>query len=286
MGQKINQRIFRVDYKKNGWDYIYNYKYNQKYSSYLIQNVLIKQYLNFFFNSFCILLNNLKLIYCKGSLLFNVKFYTLFNLNQNLLIKKAENSRKKQAWFLRFFKFNLYNFYKFLFHKASIFIVEYFKVANLVFLTAPVKEKSAINLRTDYCKLSYIKLKLQLRRYLSTPFFKECFCILLSSIKLQNFSDVLSFYLKLEISKLKKHNFFLTFLKRALIFFVYSPLSKINGIKILIKGRLNGKPRSSHKLIQVGRISAQSFESKICSTKATSFSALGTFGIKIWICEN
>jgi len=116
-------------------------------------------------------------------------------------------------------------------------------------------------------------------------FFKECFCILLTTVSLHNFSNLITSYLKLEFNKLKKHNFFLTFLKRALIFFVYSPFSKIKGIKILIKGRLNGKARSSKKLIQIGRISSQSFDSKISSSQKTAFSALGTFGIKTWICE-
>lgn len=66
---------------------------------------------------------------------------------------------------------------------------------------------------------------------------------------------------------------------------VKSKFSKVKGIKILIKGRLNGKPRSNYRIIQIGKISLQTIESVISHNQSTSFTPYGTFGIKVWICE-
>ena len=286
MGQKINQRIFRANYQNNTGNFLYNNHFRNKYTNYSIKNHFIYQLLSCFFYLFNIILNDIKLIYLKNTLILKIKFYTLFLCNFKFLKKIVNKLKKKELWFKTFLNLKYKKFYCFLINKVSIILSDYLKKNNIKFLVSILKEKSVINLSTEYQKISYFKLKLQLRKYLSTSFFKECFCILLSLVKLRNFSDLFAFYVKLEFNKLKKHNFFLTFLKRALIFFVYSTFSKIKGIKVLIKGRLNGKPRSSNKLIQVGSISSQSFESNISSTQTTSFSVLGTFGIKIWVCEN
>jgi small subunit ribosomal protein S3 len=66
---------------------------------------------------------------------------------------------------------------------------------------------------------------------------------------------------------------------------VNSKFSCINGMKVLIKGRLNGRPRSSSKLLQVGKVSLQTLDAKINYSQSVAFSQHGTFGIKVWICE-
>ena len=286
MGQKINQKIFRIGYKNNNWFYIYSNDLKNKYPDYLIQSVFIEKFLLTFFYSFNIFLNDIKFIFISKRIILNIKFYTLISLNKVFFIKIIKKFEKKKNWFLTFLKFNFKKFYFFLILKISFFFLENLKKNDLTFLTSFVKEKFALNLSTEYQEASYLKLKLQLKKYLITSFFKECFFIIFSTVKLQGFSNLLAFYIKLEFSKLKKHNFFLNFLKRALIFFLYSSLSNIKGIKILVKGRLNGRPRSSKRLITVGRVPSQSFESNIFTTKVTAFSVLGTFGIKVWVCEN
>lgn len=286
MGQKINQKIFRIGYKNNNWVYHYSNNLKNKYTCYLIQTVFIEQFLLTFFYSFNIFLNDIKFVYISNRIILNIKFYTLTTLNTVFFIKILKKFNKKKNWFITLLRFNFKKFYFFLINKISFFLLENLKKKNLNFLTSFVKEKFAVNLCTDHQEASYLKFKLQLKKYLFTTFFKECFCILVSAVKLRDFSNLLAFYIKLEFSKLKKHNFFLTFLKRALIIFLYSPLSNIKGIKILIKGRLNARPRSSKRLINVGKVSSQSYESNVFSTKVTAFSILGTFGIKVWVCEN
>jgi len=62
-------------------------------------------------------------------------------------------------------------------------------------------------------------------------------------------------------------------------------LSKVQGIKILIAGRLNNAARSRNKIIKIGKISLLEINSKIDYSETTAFTSNGTFGVKVWICE-
>jgi small subunit ribosomal protein S3 len=84
---------------------------------------------------------------------------------------------------------------------------------------------------------------------------------------------------------MKRHNVFFNFLKQALIVFVMSSLSNVDGIKILIKGRLNGVPRAKKKLILVGNVTTQKIEKNLDYSETTSYTTNGTFGVKVWISE-
>jgi len=78
----------------------------------------------------------------------------------------------------------------------------------------------------------------------------------------------------------------LRFIKNALLFFNDKNFSKINGIKIKVKGRFNRAPRARHKFIIIGKgVPALTLNSKIDYAESTSFSTNGTFGVKVWICE-
>jgi small subunit ribosomal protein S3 len=64
-----------------------------------------------------------------------------------------------------------------------------------------------------------------------------------------------------------------------------SSLSNVDGIKILIKGRLNGVPRAKKKLILVGNVTTQKIEKNLDYSETTSYTTNGTFGVKVWISE-
>jgi len=102
----------------------------------------------------------------------------------------------------------------------------------------------------------------------------------------KNSAELLGNWITLQLSKLKIHNQFLAFLNVALVLLLNSYFSNIKGIKILIKGRLNNKPRKQTKIIQAGKISLQTFESVINQSQSTAYTKNGTLGIKVWICEN
>jgi small subunit ribosomal protein S3 len=126
---------------------------------------------------------------------------------------------------------------------------------------------------------------LKLRTYFKSLFFKECINILIIVIKKKNSAKLLAEFLAFQFSVLKRHNYFLNFLKRVLILTLNSELSLIYGIKLSIKGRLNGKPRAKNKMLLIGKVPLNSLDAKINYSFSVGYSKYGTFGIKVWICE-
>lgn len=286
MGQKINQSSFRVGYKKNTWDSRYNEINFLNISNSLYQEISINKTINIFFNFYKSMSNDVKLNTSEDTLTITLKYYTLQNSEEFVVVLINKIAREKREWFIRYLKKNVFKYYLFVIKKLSLLLHSYINKKRLCFIVAKSSEGSFCHtLSTEYQVKSYKKLKVQFRKYRNTPFFKECFNILISLMKIKNSSELLSNYLSQQFSRLKRHNYFLNFLKRALILILYSPISRIKGVKILLKGRFNGRPRSSHKLIQIGKVSSQTFDSVISYHNSTAFSIFGTFGIKVWVCE-
>jgi hypothetical protein len=87
-----------------------------------------------------------------------------------------------------------------------------------------------------------------------------------------------------------KHGRFLVFLK--LLFknlllaskdFNKKNLKSILGIKLIISGKIKGKPRSSVSCIQVGSVPSQSLMKDISFSKIHVYTLYGAFGFKIWV---
>lgn len=81
----------------------------------------------------------------------------------------------------------------------------------------------------------------------------------------------------------KRHNFFFNSLNKSLNLILKQPNSKIKGIKILIKGRLNNAARSRNQYIKIGTIPLITKSRSIDYSETTAFTPNGTIGIKIWI---
>ena len=102
------------------------------------------------------------------------------------------------------------------------------------------------------------------------------------SIKKKN-AKLLSEFLSLRFGILKKHNFFLTFIRRSLIILANSRYSIIKGIKIKIKGRFNGSPRSKTRMFKINKLPSQTLSKALDYHQSVSFNNNGTFGIQVWI---
>lgn len=143
-----------------------------------------------------------------------------------------------------------------------------------------------ISLNLSKEEQNFLKKKfLFLKRYSKNKFFKESLNIIFIITKIKNSAKILAEFLALQISLLKRHNYFLIFLKTLLILFINSKFSKINGIKIVINGRFNGAPRAKNRLILIGNIPIQTIDNSIDYYQTTSYTRNGTFGIKVWINE-
>lgn len=125
----------------------------------------------------------------------------------------------------------------------------------------------------------------KLKKYQRNEFFKEGIGVALSAVSNNNSSEMLSNYISTNLKKLKKHNFFLKFLKALLTVFV-NRISVIKGIKIKIKGRLNGRPRARSKIIHIGKVMPLfTIKASINYSETTAYTSNGTLGVKVWVCE-
>jgi hypothetical protein len=149
------------------------------------------------------------------------------------------------------------------------------------------KLNSNIKNQIQQKKLKIIKKNLiKLRRYENNEFFNTGINILFLCISKKNSAMLLANFIANQLKTLKRHNFFLRFIKNALTLLTNKTFSKLQGIKIKIKGRFNKAPRARHKIIQIGNsVPALTLKSKIDYFETISFSSNGTFGVKVWICE-
>jgi len=124
-----------------------------------------------------------------------------------------------------------------------------------------------------------------LQRFKNIPFFKESIDLLFSSVYYNKSASLLAKLIALQFKTIKRHNFFIAFLKQTLTMFINSNFSKVKGIKIIVKGRLNGAPRAKHKVLTVGSVPVQTIISKMDYAQSTCHNSNGSYGIKVWILE-
>lgn len=174
------------------------------------------------------------------------------------------------------------NFLNILFNSISNYY------ANLSNITLILKSLNTSYKNINHKKFLNLKKKLiKLRKYKRNEFFKDGINYAYSTVANKNSSEMLSKYIADNLKKLKRHNFFFKFLKTLLtIFITKSLINKVKGIKIKIKGRINGAPRAKNKVIIVGKeIPLFTIDSPINYSETTAYTANGTLGIKVWIYE-
>ena len=121
---------------------------------------------------------------------------------------------------------------------------------------------------------------------MKNPLQKNIIKILLIAITEKNSSKLLADVISLYLTKNKKrHNFLFFLLKKIITNLISTNFSNVKGIKIQVKGRLNGAPRAKSKNITIGKVPLQSLNNQISYHNSTAFTQNGTFGIKVWICE-
>jgi hypothetical protein len=126
---------------------------------------------------------------------------------------------------------------------------------------------------------------ISLQKFKNTPFFKEGINTLFAAIYNKNSSNILAKFISLQIKKIKRQKFFLRFLKRTLSLFVNANFSRVEGVKIIVKGRINGAPRARRKIILIGDVPIHTIESTISYAESVAHNSNGSYGIKVWIAE-
>lgn len=167
-------------------------------------------------------------------------------------------------------------------------------VLNNMFRVLSLFTNNKFNLIISFCclnkdftflKRTQKKTFLLLRKFKGTPFLKEGIELLFQVVYNRSSADLLAKFIKIQVKKVKRQKFFLTFLKQTLTILTNSNLSKVRGIKISIKGRLNGVPRASHKTITIGDVPVQTINAVVDYSQQTAHNSSGSYGIKVWIVE-
>jgi len=190
-------------------------------------------------------------------------------------IRKPKITNFKQLLFIE-----TNSFLELFFISLQKFIPENFSV----FVTLEKQNRKLIFFKKKKVVLLKRKQKLvSLRKYEQNTFFKEGINMLLSFMINENSSKLLAQYISMQLKILKKHNFFIRFIKDLLtIFNNKNFFTTIKCVKIKIKGRFNGRPRATSRIIQIlYSPSVMTRNININYFEEVSFSINGTFGIKV-----
>jgi hypothetical protein len=213
------------------------------------------------------------------------------NNTQNLIKPKS----KKRIKILRTYKNNLkLKNYKNIKHLRSNSFSEQLleslskyvnKKFNIFITFQNVNKGLSLNL-TNF-QTNFLKKKLlELRRESRNQFFKETVNILVISAIRENSAQLLAEFIAYQLGNIKRHTFFLIFVKRFLITLISEEkFSNISGVKFAIKGRFNGVPRARKRIYEAGKVPIQTIDSNVDYYQATSYTPNGTFGVKVWICQ-
>lgn len=307
-----------ISKKKLLWKKNYYEKNKRESSFYLYNSLEIIQFIKRFFKIYRIILNDYKLNYFNSKLEVFISYYTTlqsFKILQHslkkklILIKSIKNYKMKILH--RVLKTNIQskrrlklisilkqNLFKKKFQNKNFFLKHNFSEILLESLNIFTKKKFKIilvlqNLNkglsfrfNENQSLSLKKKLLKFRKFTNFFFFKETINILLLVIYKSIHIKLLTEFIAFQLSVIKKHNTFLVFLKQAILTLQHSSFSSIKGIKLLVKGRLNGAPRARSKILESGSVPLQDFKSEILKSTSISYTPNGTFSITAWVCRN
>lgn len=254
----LNYKFVNLELKKNYYYLIFNYN---NFLKHLFIKLFSKK-LNYnncsiFFNKiFCnyLITNKLKKKYSYLS------FFNTYNF-----LKNYHKSNKNNLDNL----LNLNNFYSF-----SLALSKFKNLPKIIFI---IKDLSKLNYLSD----KFIQKNSKSRNfdmwvyYFYIMFFNTPSAYLVSSVIKKFFENR---------SQRKKQRFFFNNLRKFLytyrkeVFF-----NKIQGIKIEIKGKMNGRDRSSLYRIRLGSVPLSTISSNISYAFLPAFTIYGSFGIKVWI---
>lgn len=250
-------------------------------------NLINLQYSNFLYaNIFLIFLK--KLFDKKKIFLINSSLNLLgsqFVLNLNLFFRTVKiNKFKKKIKKSKKNKLNNTLLRKSIIAKIYSKTLIYFKT-NLIIL-------AVLNLNKYYNKIIFLKLFFKFKRF-HTRIFPRRFNFFIDFLKLSvlfvNSKINLHFYTQIigEIFKIlpkRRHNFFFLFVEQYFkILLTEIKNLSFKGIKLMLSGRIQAKPRAKFKFFQLGKVPLQTFSVNTDFAKTHVYTVYGVFGLKIWI---
>jgi len=141
-----------------------------------------------------------------------------------------------------------------------------------------------INITLTPIEKAFLKKQaILLKAYSKQKYFKDCLNLFIIGAKIRYSSKLFSIFLTEHLKYLKYHKPFLSFVTKLLRIIIFSKNFVLRGIKFIISGRLNNKPRSSSSVVIIGNIptTTKSIET-IDYSESTCYTKNGTFGVKVW----
>lgn len=311
MGQKTNPNIYRLGVNKE-WKTEFFEKKKKEFAFFSYIDVEIQSYIERFLNTYGLLLHEYKVQYNNSIINIYISYYvtTTFKQKKPNQIKSIIDSKGNLIYVLKKInknvsktsktenlelgkapvkKYKIINFYP----NPNTRIIETFIIKFIEGVTLLKSNQNNIivnlhcinnNINLNYKQQQSLKKKLLLlQRFKNTDIFKESIEVLFLTVSRLNSAKLLSEFIKLQLKKIKRQKFLINFLKKTLTLFLNSNFSKVIGIKIKIKGRINGVPRAKHKTISIGNLGTQTINSKMDYSESTVHNSNGSYGIKVWI---
>ena len=119
-------------------------------------------------------------------------------------------------------------------------------------------------------------------QYRNRPYFEETFRVLDAAAGTGSV-EIFSNFIGNQLQKDFRHNLFLDFIGKVIQEFV-SSYPMLKGIRVQVKGRVNGSERSTKENFQAGSISLQTISVKIRYSYKPVFTIYGVRGLKVWMC--
>lgn len=299
MGQKANQTSVRLALKNTLWASEYIENVNSDATINVFQDLNIRKYLHRFFIIHGLVLVNCFINRYKKNLDFFISYFITsnflkllkFRLKNNLRYNKKRLKKKRVLNVLKKKKFFFFSKIKrkkvcknikFI-NKLLSSLNLFFKKKYNIHIIFQVLNKSLSFRLPNKEAFHFRKIITKLRFYSRSNFFFESINILLLFIKKKSMVKLLSNFISAKLSILKKHNFFLTFIKRSLLLLLKSKYSLVKGLKIRINGRFNGAARSKTRVFQINKIPLQTLDVNVQYHQSISYTINGTFGVKLWV---
>lgn len=127
------------------------------------------------------------------------------------------------------------------------------------------------------------QILIKLRKFERTKFFAEGKHFLIPFITHKKSAGLLTNFIATQMKTIKRHNFFFNFLKESLHLAINQEISKVKGLKLVIKGRLNNAARAKKRVLTIGKVPLTTINSNIDYSESTTFTSNGTIGIRTWV---
>lgn len=131
---------------------------------------------------------------------------------------------------------------------------------------------------------SFRRKLMNLRKFKNSSFFNEGISVIFATLSNKdNSSEILAKFIAQHIKTIKRHRFFISFLKKSLMQLLETEFSNVKGVRIKISGRLNSRPKAKHKILKLGSLPIQTLNSNVSYTQTVIHNNNGSFGIKVWV---